>query len=126
MQGWWIYEIPNAQVAFDAVLAVEARYTPDEITGLAIISREGPDDRDHLYLCAASKNPPNGRIDGVEKFLEGFGRRCPYTIDDINGPGINFLGSGPAESILTLLLLQYPGEIALRWPEGSPRIYWAG
>lgn len=97
MEGWWIYEIPNAQAAFDAVIAFERRYTPDEITGLAIISREGPDDRDHLYLCAASKNPPNGRLEGVEEFLRGFGRPCPFTIDDINGPGINFLASGPAD-----------------------------
>jgi hypothetical protein len=126
MEPWWIYEVPNAQVAFDAVLAVEARYTPDEITGLAIISREGSDDRDHLYLCAASKNPPNGRLEGVEEFLGGFGRRCPYTIDDINGPGINFLASGPAESILTLLLLQYPGDIEIHRAEDSPRIYWVG
>lgn len=124
MEGWWIYEIPNAQAAFDAVVAVERRYTPDESTGLAVISREGSDDRDHLYLCATSKNPPNGRLEGVEEFLGGFGLRCPYTIDDINGPGINFLASGPAESILTLLLLQYPGDIEIHWPEGSPRIYW--
>lgn len=125
MDGWWIYEVSNAQAAFNAVVVVERTYTPDEITGLAVISREGPDDRDHLYLWAASENPPNGRIDGVEEFLEGFGRRCPFTIDDVNGPGLNFLVSGPAESILELLLWHYPGDIEIHWPEGSPRIYWA-
>lgn len=75
--GGGIYEVSNAQAAFDAVAVVERTYTPDEITGLAVISREGPDDRDHLYLCAASENPPNGRIDGVEEFLEGFGADAP-------------------------------------------------
>ena len=84
------------------------------------------DDRDHLYLCAASKNPPTGRVDGVEDFLKAFGRRCPFTIDDVNGPGVHFVASGLAEVILGLLLWHYPGEIEIHWPEGSPRIYWAG
>ena len=51
MEACWIYEVPNAQAAFDAVLAVEGRYTPDEITGLAVISREGSDDRETGSKC---------------------------------------------------------------------------
>ncbi len=126
MEPWWIYEVPNAQVAFDAVLAVGRRYGPEEITGLAVVSREGPDDCDHLFICATSKTPPNDRIDSVAEFLEGYGRRGRIVLYDLNGPGIHFLASGPTDVILGLLLRHYPGEIEIHWPEGTPRMYWAG
>jgi hypothetical protein len=126
MERWWIYEMPSAQAAFDAVVAIERTYTLDEITGLAVISREGPDDRDHLHLCAVSNSSPNGRIDGVAEFLKGFGLRGRITLYDLNGPGIHFLATGPTKVILGLLLRYYPGEIELRWPEADPRLYRAG
>ncbi len=126
MEPWWIYEVPNAQAAFDAVVAVQRRYLPDEISGLTVISGEGPDDRDHLHLCAVSNSSPNSRIDSVAEFLNGFGLRGRIVLYDLNGPDIHFPASGPTGVILGLLLLHYPGEIELRWTEGSPRIYWAG
>lgn len=126
MEPWWIYEVPNAQTAFDAIVAVERRYRPHEITGIAVISREGPDDRDHLCLCSVSNSPPNGGIDSVAEFLNGFGLRGRIVLYDLNGPGIHFLASGPTEVILGLLLRQYPGEIEIHRPEGSPQVYWAG
>jgi hypothetical protein len=125
-ETWWIYEMPSAQAAFDAVLAVGRRYRPEEITGLAVVSREGPDDCDHLFICATSKMPPNDRIDSVAEFLKGFGLRGRITLYDLNGPGIHFLASGPTKVILGLLLRYYPGEIELRWPEAGPRLYRAG
>ena len=126
MDAWWIYEVPNAQAAFDAVIAIERAYTPDEITGLSVVSREGLDDRDHLYVCAASRNPPNGRVDGVDELLGGFGRRSALAIADVEAPGITFLATGETEFILGLLLWHHAGEIELHWPEGSPRVYLAG
>lgn len=126
MDAWWIYEVPNAQAAFDTVVAIERAYTPDEITGLAVVSRQGDDDRDHLYVCAASRNPPNGRIDGVDQLLEGFGHRSALAIAEVEGPGITFLATGDTEFVLGLLLWHHPGEIEIHWPEGSHRIYGAG
>jgi hypothetical protein len=101
-------------------MAIERAHTPDEITGLGVVSREGPDDLDQLYLCAASENPPNGPINGVEELLMGFGRRSAFTIAEVDRPGAHFLASGPAELILGLLLWHYPGEIEIHWPERQP------
>ena len=90
------------------------------------MSREGHDDRDHLYVCAASRNPPNGRIHGIDEMLKGFGRRSALAITDVQGPGITFLATGDTEFILGLILWHHPGGIEIHWPEGSPRIYLAG
>jgi predicted RNase H-like nuclease len=58
MEKWWFYEVPNAQAAYDAVLELILNYNRDEVTGLGAVSREGKDERDHLYVYACSKDPP--------------------------------------------------------------------
>lgn len=127
MEQQWVYEVRNAQAAWEACLAIDRAYTPDEVTGLAVFSREGTDDRDHLYVDAMSKNPPQGRISGVDEILDRFGHRVALTEDDLLDPrGLQFLASGPIDAILTGLLWHYPGEIELHVPDGSPPIYWAG
>ena len=96
MQGWWIYEIPDAQVAFDAVLAVEARYTPDEITGLAIISREGSESVNQspttgeragegAVIAARHEWLRSGRVD----------RRADGQSDEDQGVGLHVRSIGP-------------------------------
>jgi hypothetical protein len=127
MEDWWIYEVPNAQAAFEASLAIDQTYTTDDVTGLTVYSREGCDDRDHMYLAVCSKNPPQGHIHGVDEILSRFGRRVELTQDEINEKaGLQFVASGGAEIILAGLLWQYPGEIELHWPAAGSRIYWAG
>ena len=127
MEEHWAYEVRNAQTAFEACLALDRAYTPDELTGLSVCSREGRDDRDHLFVIAASKNPPQGRISGVDEILSRFGHRAGLTVDDVMDPqGLQFLASGTIDAILGGLLWHYPGEIDLHLPPGTPPIYWAG
>jgi hypothetical protein len=127
MEQHWVYEVRNAQTAFEACFAIDRNYTPDEATGLAVYSREGRDDFDHLYVQVVSKNPPQGRIHGVDEILSRFGHRTDLTEDDLLDPrGLQFLASGPIDAILAGLLWHYPGEIELHFPEGVPPIYWAG
>lgn len=127
MEQQWVYEVRNAQTAWEACLAIDRAYTPDEVTGLAVFSREGSDDRDHLYVDAVSKDPPQGRISGVDEILGAFGQRVALTEDDLLDPhGLQFLTSGPIDAILTGLLWHYPGEIELHLPDGFPPIYRAG
>ena len=92
MDRHWVYEVRNVQTAWEACLAIDRAYTPDEVTGLAVFSREGSDDRDHLYVDAVSKNPPQGRISGVDEILDRFGHRVALTEDDLLDPhGLQFL-----------------------------------
>ncbi len=127
MEDWWIYEVPNAQAAFEASLAIDQTYTTDDVTGLSVYSREGRDDRDHMYIAVCSTDPPHGHIDSVDEILRRFGHPVDLTVDDLNEKqGLQMVASGGSEIILGTLLWQYPGEIELHWPEGSPRIYWAG
>jgi hypothetical protein len=127
MEEWWVYELRNAQAALEAALAIDRAYTPDEVTGLGVCSRQGPDERDHLYIAVCSKNPPEGRIHGVDEILRRFGVPSAMTNDELDEPrGRQWVASGPVDIIVAMLLAQHPGEIQLDWPEGSPRIYWAG
>lgn len=127
MEQHWVYEVRNANAAFEACLAIDRAYPPDEATGLAVYSREGTDDLDHLYVQVVSKNPPQGRISGVDAILSRFGRRTDLTEDDLLDPhGLQFLAFGPIDGILAGLLWHYPGEIELHLPKGTPPIFWAG
>ncbi|MBA2719786.1 MAG: hypothetical protein H0U52_11190 [Chloroflexi bacterium] len=127
METWWFYEMPTAQAALEAWQAIDQTDPPDELTGLTFYSREGRDQLDHLYVVVCSKNPPHGHVHGVEEILGTFGHRVglvQYEFDET--AGLQIVASGSAEVILAGLLWQDPGEIELRWPEGSPRSYWAG
>jgi hypothetical protein len=124
MEEWWIYQLHNAQAALEAVLAIDRTYTPDEVTGLGVCSRQGPDERDHLYIAVCSKNPPQGRIHGVDEILDRFGVPSRLTHDDLDEPrGRQWVASGPADIIVWMLLAQHPGEIDL---DGTPRVRWFG
>ena len=78
METWWFYEMPNAQAAFDAVFEVILNYSRDEVTGLGAVSREGKDDRDHLYVFVCSKDPP-WPVEGIDELLDDHGRRSTIT-----------------------------------------------
>ena len=55
------------------------------------------------------------------------GRRSTVTFKELHDPeGMQLYGSGDGLTLLGFMLWQFPGEIELQWPEGSPRIYWAG
>jgi hypothetical protein len=126
MEEWWVYQLHNAQAALEAVVEIDRVFTPDEVTGLGVCSRQGPDERDHLYIAVCSKNPPQGRIHGVDEILNDYGEPSALTHDDLDEPrGRQWVASGPIDIIIAMLLVQHPGEIELHWPEGSPRIYWA-
>lgn len=57
MDTWWFYEMPNAQAAFDSVVELILNYSRSEWAGAGVVSREGSDDRDHLYLFVWSVDP---------------------------------------------------------------------
>ncbi len=114
MEEWWVYQLHNAQAALEAVLEIDGTYTPDEVTGLGVCSRQGHDERDHLYIAICSKNPPQGRIYGVDEILRRYGVRSALTHDDLDEPrGRQWVASGPADIIVWMLLVQHPGEIEL-------------
>jgi hypothetical protein len=124
MEEWWVYELRNAQAALEAVLAIDRTFTPDEVTGLGACSRQGPDERDHLYIAVCTKNPPQGRIHGVDEILCRFGVPSSLTHDDLDEPrGRQWVASGPADIIVWMLVVQHHGEIRLDRREGSPWTY---
>lgn len=126
METWWFYEMPSAQAAFDAVVELILKFGRGEWAGVGVVSREGNDDRDHLYIFVWSVDPPRP-IDGIERVLDVHGRRSTVTFKELHDPqGMQLYGSGDGLTTLGFMLWQFPGEIELRWPEGSPRIYWAG
>jgi hypothetical protein len=121
METWWFYEMPSAQAAFDAVFEVILNYSRDEVTGLGAVSREGKDDRDHLYVFVCSKDPP-WQVEGIDELLADHGRRSTITYPELMEPkGIQLYGSGDGLTLMTYLLWQYPGEIEVRWPERPRR-----
>jgi hypothetical protein len=78
METWWFYEMPSAQAAFDAVFEVILNYSRDEVTGLGAVSREGTDERDHLYVFVCSKDPPGrSRASTSCSVITVAGRRSP-------------------------------------------------
>ena len=121
METWWFYEMPSAQAAFDAVFELILNYSRDEATGLGAVSREGTDERDHLYVFVCSKDPPR-LVEGIDELLDDHGRRSTFTYADLMEPeGIQIYGSGDGLTLMTFLLWQYPGEIEVRWPEHRRR-----
>ncbi len=121
METWWFYEMPSAQAAFDAVFELILNYSRDEVTGLGAVSREGKDDRDHLYVFVCSKDPP-WPVEGVHELLNDHGRRSTITYTELMEPeGFQLYGSGDGLTLMTFLLRQYPGEIEVRWPERRRR-----
>jgi hypothetical protein len=116
METWWFYEMPNAQAAYDAVFELILNYSRDELTGLGAVSREGKDDRDHLYVFVCSKDPP-GRVDGIDELLDDHGHRSSITWPElVEKEGLQLYGSGDGLTLLGFLLWHYPGEIEVRWP----------
>jgi hypothetical protein len=114
VEDWWVYELHNAQAALEAALAIDIAFTPDEVTGLGVCSRQGPDERDHLYIAVCSKNPPQGRIYGVDQILSRFGVPSAMTHDDLDEPrGRQWVASGPVDIIIAMLLVQHAGEIRM-------------
>ncbi len=109
MASEWPLHVPaercpvrNPQTAFEACFAIDRNYTPDEATGLAVYSREGRDDHDHLYVQVVSKNPPQGRIHGVDEILSRFGHRTlPPGRSMPSSPA--FSGITPGRSSFTFL-----------------------
>lgn len=127
MEEQWVYELRNAQAVLDAALAIDRAYTPDEVTGLGVCSRQGRDERDHLFIAVISKNPPQGRIHGVDQILSRFGVRSAMTVDELNEPrGRQWVASGPVDIIVAMLLAQHPGEIQLDCPGGATLGTWPG
>ena len=121
METWWFYEMPSAQAAFDAVFELILNYSHDEVTGLGAVSREGKDDRDHLYVFVCSKDPP-GPVEGIDELLDDHGRRSTITLPELMEPdGLQLYGSGDGLSLMGFLLWHYPGEIEVRWPERRRR-----
>ena len=126
METWWFYEMPNAQAAFDSVVELILNYSRGEWAGAGVVSREGSDDRDHLYLFVWSVDPTRS-VAKIESVLDVHGRRSTVTFKELHDPeGMQIYGSGDGLTLLGFMLWQFPGEIELRWPEGSPRIYRAG
>ena len=114
MEEWWVYELRNAQAAMEAALAIDRAYPPDEVTGLGVCSRQGPDERDHLYIAVCNKNPTAGRIHAVDEILCRFGVPSAMTPDDLDEPsGRQWVASGPVGIIVAMLLAQHTGEIRL-------------
>jgi len=107
-------------------MAIERAYAPNEITALAVMSREGHDDRDHLYVRACGENLPEARIVGVYELLIRFGWRSDLSIEDAGRPGAQFIAGGPAASILGALLRQHPGEIRTNQPKRRRWVSWGG
>ncbi len=108
--------MPSAQAAFDAVFELILNYSRDEVTGLGAVSREGKDDREHLYVFVCSKDPP-WPVEGIDELLDDHGRRSTITYAELMEPeGIQLYGSGDVLTLMTFLLWQYPGEIEVRWP----------
>jgi hypothetical protein len=121
MEKWWFYEVPNAQAAYDAVLELILNYSRDELTGLGAVSREGNDERDHLYIYACSQDPP-GPVDGVEEVLDEHGHRSEIAWSElVDMDGLQLHGCGDGLTLLGFLLWQHPGEIEPRWPKHGPR-----
>ncbi len=101
--------MPSAQAAFDAVFELILNYSRDEVTGLGAVSREGTDERDHLYVFVCSKDPP-GPVEGIDELLDDHGRRSTITYAELMEPkGIQLYGSGDVLTLMTFLLWQYPG-----------------
>jgi hypothetical protein len=121
METWWFYEMPNAQAAYDAVLELVLNYSRDEVTGLGAVSREGKDDRDHLYVFVCSKDAP-WPVDGIDELLDDHGRRSTITWPElVEHDGLQLYGSGDGLTLLGFLLWHYPGEIEVRWPDRRRR-----
>lgn len=121
MEKWWFYEMPNAQAAYDAVLELILNYNRDEVTGLGAVSREGKDDRDHLYVYACSKDPP-WPVEGVHELLDSHGTRSTITWGELVDPnGLQLHGCGDGLTLLGFLLWEYPGEIEPRRPRRGRR-----
>jgi len=126
METWWFYEMPNAQAAFDSVVELILSHGHGEWTGVGVVSRAWSDDRDHLYLFVWSVDPPRP-VAGIERVLNEHGRRSTISFAELVEPeGLQLYGSGDGLTTLGFMLWQFPGEIELHWPEGSPRIYWVG
>lgn len=127
MEEWWVYQFHNAQAALEAVLEIDRIYTPDEVTGLGVCSRQGTDERDHLYIAVCSKNLPEGRNDGVDEILSRYGEPSVLTHDDLDEPrGRQWVASGPVDIIVWMLLVQHPGEIQIDWREVASHVRWTG
>jgi hypothetical protein len=121
MEKWWFYEMSSAQAAYDAVLELILNYSRDEVTGLGAVSREGKDDRDHLYVFVCSKDPPLP-VDGIDELLDDHGRRSTITLAEfMDHEGLQLYGSGDGLTLMGFLLAEYPGEIEPRWPKRGPR-----
>lgn len=121
MEKWWFYEMPSAQAAYDAVLELILNFNRDEVTGLGAVSREGKDDRDHLYVYACSKDPP-WPVEGIDDVLDDHGRSSSITFEELLDPdGLQLCGSGDGLTLIGFLLWHYPGEIEVRWPERRRR-----
>jgi hypothetical protein len=123
METWWIYEMPSAQAAYDAVFDLILNYNHHEVTGLGAVSREGKDDRDHLYVIAWSEDPPRP-VEGIGELLDDHGRRSTIALPELLEPeGLQLYGYGDGLSLMGFLLWHHPGEIEVRWPErrGSHR-----
>jgi hypothetical protein len=117
METWWIYEMPSAQAAYDAVFDLILNYTHDEVTGLGAVSREGKDDRDHLYVFVCSQDPPQP-VEGIDELLDDHGRRSTITLPELmEDEGLQFCGYGNGLTLMGFLLWHHPGEIEVRWPE---------
>lgn len=117
MEPWWIYEMPSAQAAYDAVFDLILNYNHHEVTGLGAVSREGKDDRDHLYLIACTEDPPCP-VEGIDELLDDHGRRSTITLPElIEEDGLQLYGYGDGLSLMGFLLWHHPGEIEVRWPE---------
>lgn len=124
MDTWWIYEVPDAQAAFEATVVAELTKV-GEVTGVRIVARAGLDLRDHLYFCMRMKGEPKDDRDRTLEILSRLGDPTAFTMSDlVDRRGLLALATGRPATMIAYLMWLYPGSIHVDMPEGTPAIIW--
>ena len=122
METWWIYEMPSAQAAFDAVSALDLNFGHDAHVAFGFVSREELFVRDYLFVYVLVSDPLNRDMSGVDDLLTRFGIPRDLTIDELlDEEGLHLMSTGPAETTLGFLVERFPGEIEVRLVGGRSR-----
>ena len=115
METWWIYEVPNAQAAFDAVAALGLRFGHDAQVAIGFVSREDLFVRDYLFVYVLVSDPLNRDMSGVDDLLTRFGIPRDLTIDELlDEEGLHLMSTGAATVTLGFLVERFHGEIDVR------------
>ena len=125
MDLWWIYEVPDAQAAFAAAVAVDLADIQCKVTGTRVVARIGHDDREHLFFCIRTDGWPPDDIDQTFEILDRLGTPTARSMNMITeAPGLQAMATGRPATLMTFLMWLYPGSIQINMPEGTPRIIW--